>query len=53
MSEDLMLELPGPVVCPDCGDEIDIEHPDCRFIVIVICPRCSGSFQYEEEPRYH
>jgi len=53
MSSDLTLELPGPVVCPDCGSEIDIEDENCRIIVIVICPKCNISFQYEEEPRYH
>lgn len=53
MSDDLVLEIPGPVECPNRDSEIDLEDDECRFLIIVICPKCNIAFQYEEEPHYH
>lgn len=52
MSDDLYINVPGPIICPDCGEAIDMEDEDCRIVVIVICP-CGVAFQYEDEPKYH
>lgn len=51
MSE-ITLEIPD-VECPDCGHEIDLEDDETRYVVIVICPKCNITFQYEDEPKYH
>lgn len=51
MSE-ITLEIPE-VICPDCEDKIDLEDDDCRFILIVICPKCNVAFQYEDGEKLH